>query len=162
MARTKRTLGRLSLPSKRAKVIGGVKYAFPSNPASPSTSTRLTIGALSAKPSPDRAMYDTLTLLLDQGFYRGCPTWTFAPNLFMKPLDCGYSPLPPSALCLRFNSPLVLHLQAAFASRALGDGHTLLSQQTHTLLKALTQERLKVRTMEQELQELQTQDNNYP
>ncbi|GAA0174720.1 hypothetical protein LIER_28053 [Lithospermum erythrorhizon] len=36
-----------------------------------------------------------------------------------------------------------LWIQAASASRGLGDGHSILSQQTYTLHEALTQERLK-------------------
>ncbi|GAA0156791.1 hypothetical protein LIER_14196 [Lithospermum erythrorhizon] len=67
----------------------------------------------------------------------------------------------PSTLFLGFNFLLVF-LQAASASRALGDGHTLLSQQTHTLHEALTREHLKVRAMEEELKELRTQVSNYP
>ncbi|GAA0148063.1 hypothetical protein LIER_36644 [Lithospermum erythrorhizon] len=47
-----------------------------------------------------------------------------------------------------------LWIQAASASRVLGDGHTLLSQQSHTLHEVLTREHLKVRTIKQELQEL--------
>ncbi|GAA0147070.1 hypothetical protein LIER_06861 [Lithospermum erythrorhizon] len=55
-----------------------------------------------------------------------------------------------------------LWIQADSASWALGDGHTLLSRQTHTLHEALTRERLKVRAMEKELEGLRTQVSNYP
>ncbi|GAA0160061.1 hypothetical protein LIER_16700 [Lithospermum erythrorhizon] len=58
--------------------------------------------------------------------------------------------------------PPFFPFQAAFASRALGDGHILLSRQTQHLHMDLTRERLKVRALEQELQELQDQVNNYP
>ncbi|GAA0174616.1 hypothetical protein LIER_27972 [Lithospermum erythrorhizon] len=64
MERTKRTTKRLLPPPKRAKAAGGVKYACPSPPASPSTFARLVTGVLSPKSSQDRAMHDAL---LDQG-----------------------------------------------------------------------------------------------
>ncbi|GAA0157503.1 hypothetical protein LIER_14757 [Lithospermum erythrorhizon] len=51
---------------------------------------------------------------------------------------------------------------AASASRAMGDGDTLLSQQTQDLHEELAWERLKVRALEKELQELQAQVSTYP
>ncbi|GAA0156333.1 hypothetical protein LIER_13851 [Lithospermum erythrorhizon] len=55
-----------------------------------------------------------------------------------------------------------LWLQAASTSRALGDGYTLLSQYTQDLHEELARERLKLGALEQELQELRSQVNNYP
>ncbi|GAA0168639.1 hypothetical protein LIER_23311 [Lithospermum erythrorhizon] len=54
-----------------------------------------------------------------------------------------------------------LRLQAASTSRALGDGHTLLSQQTQDLHEELAREHLKVGALEYELQELRGQVTNY-
>ncbi|GAA0152416.1 hypothetical protein LIER_37489 [Lithospermum erythrorhizon] len=67
MARTKSTLKRSSPPTKRAKALGGVKYACPSPLVSLSTSARPMTGALSPKPFPDRAVHNALSPLLDQG-----------------------------------------------------------------------------------------------
>ncbi|GAA0144676.1 hypothetical protein LIER_05061 [Lithospermum erythrorhizon] len=67
MACTKRTIRRFCPPMKNAKVVGEVKYACPSPPPSPSTSTRQVMGVLSPNPSPNRAMHDALLTLLDQG-----------------------------------------------------------------------------------------------
>ncbi|GAA0183510.1 hypothetical protein LIER_30907 [Lithospermum erythrorhizon] len=50
--------------------------------------------------------------------------------------------------------PFLSFFQAASASRALGDGHSLLSQQTHDLREELARQRLKVGTWEQELEDL--------
>ncbi|GAA0185226.1 hypothetical protein LIER_32514 [Lithospermum erythrorhizon] len=67
MAHSKRMLRRSSPPPKRANALEGVKYACPSPTASPSTSGREISGALSHKPTPDRAMHASLSPLLDQG-----------------------------------------------------------------------------------------------
>ncbi|GAA0140313.1 hypothetical protein LIER_35217 [Lithospermum erythrorhizon] len=88
------------------------------------------------------AMHDALTPLLDQG-------------VLQRMANLGLGPQASHDVSR-------LWIQAISASRALGDGHTLMSQQTHTLDEALNRESLKVSVMEQKLQELRTQVNNYP
>ncbi|GAA0173640.1 hypothetical protein LIER_27215 [Lithospermum erythrorhizon] len=55
-----------------------------------------------------------------------------------------------------------LWLHTASASRSVGDGHPFMSQQTYDLHEQLAKERLKVGALEQELQDLWGQVNNYP
>ncbi|GAA0145828.1 hypothetical protein LIER_05927 [Lithospermum erythrorhizon] len=57
---------------------------------------------------------------------------------------------------------MLLPSQAASASRALADGHTALYQHNRVLIEELAQECLKVVALEQELQCLRLQVNNYP
>ncbi|GAA0186948.1 hypothetical protein LIER_34236 [Lithospermum erythrorhizon] len=57
-------------PPKRAKSVGGVKFSSFSSSSSPSpspSSARPMVGLLSPKPSPDRAMHDSISPLLDHG-----------------------------------------------------------------------------------------------
>ncbi|GAA0177434.1 hypothetical protein LIER_29694 [Lithospermum erythrorhizon] len=52
--------------------------------------------------------------------------------------------------------------RASSTLRALGDGHSLLSRQTHDLRKELARESLRMGSFQQELQDLWGQVGNYP
>ncbi|GAA0183590.1 hypothetical protein LIER_30972 [Lithospermum erythrorhizon] len=169
MARTKRTLRILSPPHKRVKAIGVVKYACHSPPTSPSTSVRPTTGALSPKPSPDKAMHDALTPLLDQAALQSMANLGLGhqashktSRLWIQVIFTSLQFFFPSFCSILRGLPLFFPFEATSASRALGDGHTLMSQQTQDLHVELTRERLKLRALEQELQELRGQVSNYP
>ncbi|GAA0158439.1 hypothetical protein LIER_38652 [Lithospermum erythrorhizon] len=64
MAHTKRTIRMMSPPPKRAKTTREVKF---SSPPPSSSLTRPVVGLLSQRASPERAMHDSLSPLLDQG-----------------------------------------------------------------------------------------------
>ncbi|GAA0187434.1 hypothetical protein LIER_34722 [Lithospermum erythrorhizon] len=74
----------------RAKVIGGVKYASPSPPASSSTSARPATGILSPKPSPDSAMHDAPSPWWIRGSCKEWIVWSLVLRPPTNTLGCGY------------------------------------------------------------------------
>ncbi|GAA0182877.1 hypothetical protein LIER_30448 [Lithospermum erythrorhizon] len=119
MARTKRTIRRMSPPPKRAKSAGGVKFASPSSSPPPhSSSFRPVVGLLPPRPTPDEAMHHAPTPLLDQGIKKSGSAGggTIGPSWQSQHLPLGHGPVGP-----RFEERDVAN-RAALAARHEREG----------------------------------------
>ncbi|GAA0142352.1 hypothetical protein LIER_03271 [Lithospermum erythrorhizon] len=86
MTRTKRTTTMRLFPPSKGQNLQGAKFASPSSPSS----ERLVVGLLAPRPSPNKAVHDTLLPLVDQG--AASASWALAEGnstLYQQTLELG-------------------------------------------------------------------------